>query len=178
MFLVRRLAPTALAACVVLAACGGKPHPAAATHTPHTTAPSLAAAPSPSPSPAGPFATWTPICQRAAADMEAVGYSYGGSATGWTPPPAVTYGDLEKLGSKFARLSYLEMNGPTGNQDAQTANALGDAGTGFFKYLPAAAMINSQYGRIMHETARPAAINGWDNNYVSAITSDCANGGG
>ena len=127
---------------------------------------------------AAPFAAWSPVCQQVASDVETAGYSYTGNGNWSITPGTITYGQMEKLGSKFAHLSYVEMQGSSGNGDSQTANDLGDAGTGFFKYLPLAAYNNSKFHHMMHETASNAALNGWDNRYLNPILSDCANEGG
>jgi hypothetical protein len=111
-----------------------------------------------------------------AADMEAAGYSYT-PGTGWSAPDgAITYGGMEKLGSKFSHLSYVEMQG---NADAQVANDLGDAGVAVpLHYFPPAAMDNAKFNHVMHETASSGRLGGWDHRYVQPLLTDCANGGG
>jgi len=123
---------------------------------------------------AGPFSGWTSVCQRVASDVEALGYSY--SAGNWNiAPDTITYGQMQKLASKLAHLSYLSYHN---DGDAKTANDLGDASTGFSRYLPAAAYINAKYRHVMQETVSYKNLHGWDQKYLLPVLNDCANGGG
>jgi hypothetical protein len=123
---------------------------------------------------ASPFSGWTSVCQQVASDVEAVGYTY--SAGDWNiAPGTITYGQMQKLASKLAHLSYLSYHN---DGDAQTANDLGDASTGFARYLPAAAYNNAKYHHVMQETASYKALHGWDQKYLLSVLNDCANGGG
>lgn len=123
---------------------------------------------------AGPFSSWSRVCQRVASDIEAVGYTY--SDGNWNiAPGTITYGQMQKLASKLAHLSYLSYHN---DGDAQTANDLGNASTGFFKYLPAAAYNNAKYHHVMQETASYKALHSWDRKYLLSVLNDCANGGG
>lgn len=164
-----------LATALVLAACGSSAsHPRVAS-TPAAASPAAPVATSAAASPA-PFASWSPVCQRVAADMEAAGYSFT-AGTGWSAPDgAITYGGMEKLGSKFSHLSYVEMQG---NADAQVANDLGSAGLAVpLHYFPPAAQDNSKFNHVMHETASSGRLGGWDHRYLQPVLNDCANGGG
>jgi hypothetical protein len=175
MNLKKALAVAVLALAAPLPACGTAQHPASKLHPVHT-APAAVATPAASPT-AGPFATWSPVCQPFAAGMVAVGFTYTGN-DGWATNGITTYGQLEHLASKFAHLSYVEMHSSIGNDDAQTANGLADAGTGFFQFLPAAAYKNSKYHQVMGDVASNRALNGWYGQYLVPITSDCTSGGG
>jgi hypothetical protein len=123
---------------------------------------------------AGPFSGWSRVCQLVASDIEAVGYTY--SNGNWNiAPGTITYGQMQKLASKLAHLSYLSYHN---DGDAQTANDLGDASTGFSRYLPAAAYNNAKYHHVMQETVSYKALHGWDRKYLLSVLNDCANGGG
>jgi hypothetical protein len=109
--------------------------------------------------------------------VQNVGYTYAGGTFNISDG-TITYGQLQALTRKFAHLVYVEMNGASGNGDAQTANALSDALTGFYKYLPLAAYNNSQYRHVLNEPVSSARLHRWDQNYLVPVLDDCANGGG
>jgi hypothetical protein len=167
-------APMALA----LTACGG-------------TAPKTAPAASAAASPPNALASWSAPCRKVATDLQNAGYSYtvSGTTINWSTPASMTYGDMVAIaaGSQaaagqgdvpeadgLAHLSYVE----TTMGNTQAASDLGHASTEVFTYLPAAVYSNSLQSKVLAETARTSAVNGWTNTYLLPVLNDCSNGTG
>lgn len=188
---------TAASMTLAAAACGSTA-PTAARTAPTAPAATTPAAPATSPAasaamtPPDPFASWSVPCQTVAKDLQNAGYGYNtpvgtyAIANDWTAPAKMTYGEMLALaaGSKaagqgdvpasddFAHLSYVENT--LGN--AQAASDLGDASTGVFSYLPAAAASNSSFNKVMREIASASAVNGWSQTDIGPVLDDCTNG--
>lgn len=90
----------------------------------------------------------------------------------------LTYGQLQKLGSKFSHLSYLAYSQ---EDDAQLASDLGDAGMAAVnpvdRVVPMSILRNSVYKRLTNQQVPLMRLMHWANAYVTVALADCANGG-